>query len=81
MGSTRSIGEVFLIEPSRFFDFLIFSLVSYYMYTQTVRSHPLYGITTFEAKEKRKDAKKLQSVRVGITRDAVVTIDPNTRQV
>jgi hypothetical protein len=47
---------------------------------KTVRQLPTYGITTFQAAEK-KDSKKLGSISIGITRDAVLRIDPATNQV
>lgn len=48
---------------------------STYRYVQQVRQSPTYGITTFEVRD------KTGPQLMGVTRDAVVSIDPVTKQV
>lgn len=54
---------------------------AYYRYVQTCRQLPTYGITTFEVREKREDKKKLQTVLLGVTRDSVMRMDFETKEV
>ncbi len=53
---------------------------AYYKYVQTCRQLPTYGITTFEVREKR-DQGKLVTVLLGVTRDSVMRMDLNTKEV
>jgi len=53
-----------------------------YRYVQLCRSLKTYGITTYLVKEPVKKKKgKLQPVLVGITRDSVLKMDPETKEV
>ncbi len=52
-----------------------------YRYVQTCRQLATYGITTFEVLEKQDQKKKKQKVLLGVTRDAVMRLNPVTREV
>jgi talin len=53
---------------------------AYYKYVQTCRQLPTYGITTFEVREKQDDKRKLVSVLLGVTRDSVMRMDFQTKE-
>ena len=51
-----------------------------YRYVQLVRSLKTYGITFFECSEKLKGKKKPQLVLIGVTRDKILKVDPETQK-
>jgi len=52
-----------------------------YRYVQLCRSLKTYGITYYNAKWKLKGKQKLYPIMVGITRDSIICVDPETKQI
>lgn len=49
-----------------------------YRYVQLVRSLKTYGITFFECKEKVRGKRKPITVYIGVTRDKIMKVEPET---
>eukprot|EP01087_Luapelamoeba_hula_P023545 TRINITY_DN867_c0_g1_i1.p1 TRINITY_DN867_c0_g1~~TRINITY_DN867_c0_g1_i1.p1 ORF type:complete len:2538 (-),score=652.11 TRINITY_DN867_c0_g1_i1:59-7672(-) len=52
-----------------------------YRYVQSCRSLKTYGITYYNVKWKAKGRKKLEPILAGITRDNIIFVDPDDREV
>ena len=52
-----------------------------FRYIQFVRQLATYGITSFDCEEKIQKKRKLQQVLIGITRDSVLRMDPESKKI
>jgi talin len=52
-----------------------------FKYVSTVRSLPTFGITIWRVREQVPKKRKLQEVLLGLTRDAVIRMDPNNQTI
>lgn len=52
-----------------------------YRYVQLVRGLKTYGITFFECEQREKGKKKMISILLGVTREKIVKVDPETQRV